>query len=431
MGKEESDRLAGWKDIAAFFGRSVRAVQRWEEQLGLPVHRIKTVRGATVYAFREELTAWQTQVDPARLDETVSPQSRTSQTVSPARWVAIAGLTAVVIVSAAITWTLRGRSAPAVASVRLNGRSLQAVDNAGRVLWSHTVDFDGRLGYEEHQPFRPVPVLTDTDNDGDLEVVVVIRTGPLWADVRHGDVMLCFTSTGKLRWKFSQSDLPYTFDGQRFEGPTRFLAWMTDDAGAVWIAVNHHTWWPTALVRLDSKGQATTHYVHSGGLYALRPWSIRGRSLVVAGGINNEYRQAALTVIDPEAPLSTSPQTSGRGFHCDNCPSNGPEAFLLLPRTELNRLSGDAYNNVDNIVVVGDQLKIVTREQQDAMVLHMMNADYRIAYSDVLDRYWDRHAALAAAGGILHSEDECPDRQTIRHVGIWTRAEGWIARPRF
>jgi hypothetical protein len=29
--------LNGWKEIAGFFGRGVRTVQRWEQQLGLPV----------------------------------------------------------------------------------------------------------------------------------------------------------------------------------------------------------------------------------------------------------------------------------------------------------------------------------------------------------------------------------------------------------
>ena len=34
------DRLDSWKEIAAYLGRGVRTVQRWEREEGLPVHRL-------------------------------------------------------------------------------------------------------------------------------------------------------------------------------------------------------------------------------------------------------------------------------------------------------------------------------------------------------------------------------------------------------
>ena len=57
-GTTSSDTLQGWKEIANHLGRSTRAAQRWERELGLPVHRIKTVDGQTVYATRSELDDW-------------------------------------------------------------------------------------------------------------------------------------------------------------------------------------------------------------------------------------------------------------------------------------------------------------------------------------------------------------------------------------
>src|ERR1700730_13656128 len=50
-------RLDSWKEIAAFFGRDERTVNRWEKDLGLPVHRLPGAKGR-VYAFTDELTAW-------------------------------------------------------------------------------------------------------------------------------------------------------------------------------------------------------------------------------------------------------------------------------------------------------------------------------------------------------------------------------------
>ncbi len=50
-------RLDSWKEIAAFFGRDERTVNRWEKELGLPVHRLPGTKGR-VYAFTEELSVW-------------------------------------------------------------------------------------------------------------------------------------------------------------------------------------------------------------------------------------------------------------------------------------------------------------------------------------------------------------------------------------
>ena len=54
-----SPDLHGWREIAAHFNRSVRCVQRWEGNENLRLHRHTHARGDTVYAFLEELDAWQ------------------------------------------------------------------------------------------------------------------------------------------------------------------------------------------------------------------------------------------------------------------------------------------------------------------------------------------------------------------------------------
>jgi tetratricopeptide (TPR) repeat protein len=50
-------RLDSWKEIASFFGRDERTVNRWEKELGLPIHRLPGTKGR-VYAYVEELSAW-------------------------------------------------------------------------------------------------------------------------------------------------------------------------------------------------------------------------------------------------------------------------------------------------------------------------------------------------------------------------------------
>jgi len=53
-----AEQLNGWKEIACYMNRSVRCVQRWERNENLPVRRHGHRSGVSMYAFREELSAW-------------------------------------------------------------------------------------------------------------------------------------------------------------------------------------------------------------------------------------------------------------------------------------------------------------------------------------------------------------------------------------
>ena len=57
-GQGAADRIDSWKEIAAYLGRGLRTVQRWEQEEGLPVHRHVHSTHASVHALRSELDAW-------------------------------------------------------------------------------------------------------------------------------------------------------------------------------------------------------------------------------------------------------------------------------------------------------------------------------------------------------------------------------------
>jgi len=50
--------LGSWKEIAAYLGKGVRTVQRWENELGLPVRRPNGATKGVVYASPDELDRW-------------------------------------------------------------------------------------------------------------------------------------------------------------------------------------------------------------------------------------------------------------------------------------------------------------------------------------------------------------------------------------
>jgi len=50
--------LNSWKEIASYVGRGVRTVQRWESDVGLPVHRPRGKSRSAVLAMTDEVDAW-------------------------------------------------------------------------------------------------------------------------------------------------------------------------------------------------------------------------------------------------------------------------------------------------------------------------------------------------------------------------------------
>src|SRR5262249_21641383 len=53
-----TDRLESWKEIAAYLGKGVRTVVRWEKTEGLRVHRHLQERRSSVFAYKSEIDAW-------------------------------------------------------------------------------------------------------------------------------------------------------------------------------------------------------------------------------------------------------------------------------------------------------------------------------------------------------------------------------------
>jgi len=50
--------LSGWKEIASYLGMGVRTVQRYEREMGLPIHRPTGKSRGTVIATKAELDRW-------------------------------------------------------------------------------------------------------------------------------------------------------------------------------------------------------------------------------------------------------------------------------------------------------------------------------------------------------------------------------------
>src|SRR5215472_18717993 len=75
--------LRSWKGISAYMALGVRTVQRYEANLGLPVHRPAGGNRCAVWAFSDEIDAWLKRPESGRVEggRTASNAKRTD--VSP------------------------------------------------------------------------------------------------------------------------------------------------------------------------------------------------------------------------------------------------------------------------------------------------------------------------------------------------------------
>jgi len=125
-------RLESWKEIAAYLGRDVTTVRRWERREALPVHRLHHSKLGSVYAYTTELDAWRNERASASL-----PATSGSDFAPASTWVAARLPTAIVLVAlivmfvVGLTWFGRARtvSQPISASTRIRSLVVLPLEN--------------------------------------------------------------------------------------------------------------------------------------------------------------------------------------------------------------------------------------------------------------------------------------------------------------
>jgi TolB-like protein/Flp pilus assembly protein TadD len=118
-------RLESWKEIAAYLGRDVTTVRRWERREGLPVHRLLHRKLGSVYAYTTELDGWRQERAPAAATDApdsrpVSGAVRRGAHARTAAALAAATLT----LAAGLIWLVRDRTTRQPASANGGTRSL-------------------------------------------------------------------------------------------------------------------------------------------------------------------------------------------------------------------------------------------------------------------------------------------------------------------
>jgi TolB-like protein/tetratricopeptide (TPR) repeat protein len=104
-------RLESWKEIAAYLGRDVTTVRRWEKGEGLPVHRHLHHKLGSVYTYTTELDAWRGKRSPIPSTEALDARP-VSEPVRRGRYArtAVALAAVALALAAGLIWLVRERA---------------------------------------------------------------------------------------------------------------------------------------------------------------------------------------------------------------------------------------------------------------------------------------------------------------------------------
>jgi len=448
------DKLRGWKEIADYLGTSARTVQRWEAELGFPVHRVPGGHGHFVFAFSQEISEWlggpgvgagrtlaaasepepapvtsvSDQEDRSGLADVEGPRpeplphdvSRDRQTPPTLGAEPQAGRLRIKRVSLPATLggilvlflalsilavvLLRGRFQEVdVGQVTILGRQLLAWKD-GKIAWSF--DFDQPLAEANAREVNRRVRIEDLNNDGRKEVLVA---APLLISERgdsSSDALYCFSSYGKELWHHSFQDrLRFSGDdaGPRWE-ISALMVTRNGATASVWSTICESLLSTSVLYRFDVRGGAAPYFVNYGHLRSLNRVQTASGSYILAGGINNEANCGMLAVLKEGGTSGHSPSMTPSA-ECAGCPKGEPYRYFLFPRTEICRMIGPPYNNICNILNTDGHLQLMSLETADAQsdspqdwALYALSPDFVPEKVILSDHYWEDHRRLSAEG---------------------------------
>ena len=327
--------------------------------------------------------------------------------------------------------------APVRVSFTVN--EIRAFGEQDELLWTYTFPKALHPYYLSHRELvKDLVRIADLKGDGDREVLVTapLKLGPNADDPVQTEVD-CFSSRGRLLWSYIPQET-FQFGNHELTGP-----WYVSDifvsskgpAPAIWVALVHHEWGNSFVVRLDAtSGKDTLRFVNTGALYKLNEITTNAGSYLLAAGFNNEYAAGSLTILDESKSFSVSPQSSGTRHKCLSCPQGDPDYYFVFPKSEINIQRRAWEDSITLIGVEGKQFEVSKADLGNGgPQLEPVRSIYRFHTEPVVEPFSFRfdsaydmlHRDLEREGRIDHSLDECPERLHPKPVRVWRPVNGW------
>ena len=210
-------------------------------------------------------------------------------------------------------------------------------------------------------------------------------------------------------------------------GITDFRVDEREDGRRIAVTAHHHEWWPSLVTILDAGWQRRSTFVNAGWIERA---SWLGADRLLVAGFSEPRDGGMIALLDPRIPRAQSPAGDDSPFHCAACGEGRPVRYVVMPRSEINRVTGSRFNrarlelNADRIVA--RTLETMNGDHEGVDALYEFTPALDLIRASWSARYWEVHGRLEAAGMLDHSRERCPDRDGPREVMMWEAGSGWI-----
>lgn len=420
MGEAPQERLDSWKAIADYLQRDVATVRRWEKASGLPVRRMPGPGGApgrSVFAYVSEIEAWLKATPPAG-DVAAGPGAARAVW---RRWGVAA--TVPLVILTAFLWGNRLPSVDSVpSSVQVTPEGVIALDSAGQEQWKYRFPAG-----ERGLPLGKNPERVNAAGQGRGILAATAYSLRTADDVAESGRLMWFTPGGALVRSASIEDR-VGFTSATYGPPWIITDHRIDERGGaarIALAAHHQTWWPSVVTVLDERLQRRGTFVNAGWVEWVR-WVSPDRLLIT--GFSNPRDGGMVALLDAGALDGQSPADAGSEFRCATCGPGSPIRYIVLPRSEVNRVTASPFNGASP-EMAGDRLLVHTVEvplpARAVDALYEFSPSLDLLRASFSDRYWEVHQALEKEGKISHTRADCPDRDGPRAIEMWEPQAGW------
>lgn len=386
----DREQLEGWKEIGRYLGKSVRTVQLWEKDLGLPVHRLQN----RVYADPADLDAWLerqrvfTQTSGQTLPESLPDESGLPHPESigvpvppvqpdrtPRRWLAAAAFFVLAATLFAVArWEPAGLSP---VSLKVEGAVLTAYDIENHRVFSHTLPaapWGYVIGQNDPRDY-PRSLFADLDGDGRNELLYVYWAQDMTA---NGTVLYCFRPDGSVAWKRKMGRPLETARGTALSNSFHTttlaaLAKARPDGGRLVVGSQHSHSYPYQVALLTADGTLVSEYFHPGWLLkiAIADLNGDGHEEILYGGVSASYGRdpdgnygPALVVLDSRRVFGQGPVLPSEPLPLKGIP-RGDEAAVLFFPSPVEPTENGIYYRVHRLRLSGDAIELEVRQTNE------------------------------------------------------------------
>jgi hypothetical protein len=430
---ENNDLLSSWKEIAAFLGCDERTCFRWEKTLGLPVHRLDKEKKSRVFAYRSELETWLR----ARSGGPAPARARPplSRIIVPAAAVVIS-LTLLLV----FALPKLGPGSRTPADFRIEGPELIILNKKGGELWRWDSGLENLIDeslYRSRYQIRrstyvrtnlPYLAIKDLDADGRPEILFTIQTEDEFGE----GLLVCLDARGRERWRF-QAGRTMTFGDRTYSPDYRIDGFETADLDGdgrpeILVPSFHNNDFPCQLAILGLDGRLRAEYWNSGQISALMVHDFEGdgKSELLLGGVNNEFRKPFLAVFESDAIQGGSPQ-SDPAFQSRALLPGSQKRYLLLPRTDIAR----ALSPMESIGIINllgnDRIEAVVGDVDSVLYYEF---DFGLTTGRVRGSHsFEKAHREALAAGKIHSRLDAEYYRALENDILSWNGAAWVRLP--